>query len=227
MSGYVGAKQPLYICCLHSLISGHFDIDKYPPMEYTRCFNGDFMNIYFILSGDFIKIGRTDDPDPYRRMFQMQTGNPIELQVLKFIRDSKISEIQLHKRFQHLWARGEWFQKTDELIQFIESVNGETEDNNEYDKGIETGDDYISEDIQKFKNDNQDAINKYIDMIDISRIFECIQLDKSIKYGYWITQESGKICAFDKYYKTKIELCIAICKYMHENHMEVLINYII
>jgi hypothetical protein len=74
--------------------------------------------IYFIRCNEFIKIGFTDN-NPILRLRDLQVGNPTELILIKTISGTHSLEQHLHKKFNHIHYRGEWFNITDELINYI------------------------------------------------------------------------------------------------------------
>lgn len=66
--------------------------------------------IYFIKSGEFVKIGHCER-DPIRRLEKLQIGNPITLELIAIVPNgSRHDERQWHDRFEKLRVRGEWFQ---------------------------------------------------------------------------------------------------------------------
>lgn len=82
------------------------------------------MDLYFILHGGFVKIGKAIRPQ--KRMRGFQTGAPEKLKILAII--PKMGEIErlCHKKFKHLHVRGEWFKYTDEIDTFIEELKEDT-----------------------------------------------------------------------------------------------------
>jgi len=77
-------------------------------------------NIYFIGSTELgaVKIGRADDP--YKRLIELQTGNPHRLTLFNVVKDvSPHSEQICHNKMDHLRLHGEWFKLTDELISLM------------------------------------------------------------------------------------------------------------
>jgi hypothetical protein len=75
--------------------------------------------VYFITSeGGPIKIGRATDVQ--KRLSALQTSNPETLFVVGVIHSELHSESSVHRRFEHLRLRGEWFRRSSELITFIE-----------------------------------------------------------------------------------------------------------
>jgi hypothetical protein len=80
--------------------------------------------IYFIQApiNDFIKIGYSAR-HPDGRVAEMQTGCPVILKPLGFLRGSIADERALHARFADSREHGEWFRASEDLMAFIaESV---------------------------------------------------------------------------------------------------------
>ncbi|MGH6952378.1 MAG: GIY-YIG nuclease family protein [Vitreimonas sp.] len=77
--------------------------------------------IYFILalSVSLVKIGIARDPTV--RLSHMQTGCPIDLELIGAIEteNGERDEEQVRVRFLHLQQRGEWFRYDDELKAFV------------------------------------------------------------------------------------------------------------
>jgi len=73
---------------------------------------------YFISDAPykFIKIGRSDCISKRLKQIQTYFHNKVEL----LHTTTKYSERDLHKKFEHLRQRGEWFEYTDEIKKFIE-----------------------------------------------------------------------------------------------------------
>ena len=90
------------------------DLPKNKPLE---------MDLYFILHGDFVKIGQAIDP--HKRLKELQTGAPEKLKILAIIPKKGGMEGFCHKKLKHLHSRGEWFKYTDEINAFIEEIRGE------------------------------------------------------------------------------------------------------
>jgi hypothetical protein len=72
--------------------------------------------IYFIgsLEHEYVKIGYTDNI--VRRLQKMQSDSPFKLIVFRQIEGDQKLEKLIHKRFQYLHIRGEWFLKNKELF---------------------------------------------------------------------------------------------------------------
>lgn len=88
------------------------------------------MAIYFISDGEFVKIGKSYDPE--KRLHGIQTGNPKKLTILKTIKEAGeeggiYTEVGLHEKFSSYRVNGEWFEYSDEIKAFINDLdNGKT-----------------------------------------------------------------------------------------------------
>jgi len=76
------------------------------------CIGGQKAFVYFISDGEYIKIGKA--VDPYKRLAEIQTGNPRRLSVVSMIpcySSSAAHELEhfLHNSFRSKRAVGEWF----------------------------------------------------------------------------------------------------------------------
>lgn len=74
------------------------------------------MSIYFIRAGEDgpIKIGTAENvPD---RMKELQCGNHLELTLLRTLDGGRPTEHALHRRYEHLRSRGEWFAFTPDML---------------------------------------------------------------------------------------------------------------
>jgi hypothetical protein len=78
------------------------------------------MDLYFILHGNFVKIGQAVDPN--KRLTELQVGTPEKLKILAIIPKMGSVERFCHKKFKHLHSRGEWFKYTEEIDSFIEEL---------------------------------------------------------------------------------------------------------
>lgn len=90
---------------------------KHPDApEALRCF------VYFVGTDEIVKIGRTCTPST--RFLDLKAGSPVELRLFGLMLSlDKPDEAELHRRFASTRVRGEWFRWTDELREFIASVN--------------------------------------------------------------------------------------------------------
>lgn len=75
--------------------------------------------VYFIesIGHDAIKIGTAHDV--YRRLAQLQTGNPNELLVRAIVLGDVDTEYHYHQRFADVRIRGEWFRYTGKIDRFL------------------------------------------------------------------------------------------------------------
>lgn len=76
--------------------------------------------VYFLEADNLIKIGVTGNVKS--RVSSLQTGCPSEVKLIKTVRGGPATEKRIHARFNHLRVRGEWFEKTEELISYIERL---------------------------------------------------------------------------------------------------------
>jgi hypothetical protein len=86
-----------------------------PPGEWDRLVRwaADFRartvgSIYAVKAGDFIKIGFTKG-DVWERLAQLQTGCPMELQLLGTGPGGRLMEGRIHAILKDYRAHGEWF----------------------------------------------------------------------------------------------------------------------
>lgn len=77
-------------------------------------------DLYFMLHGDYVKIGQSTEP--YRRLIEFQTGAPEMLKILAIILGKGEIEKYCHKKLKHLHHRGEWFKYTKEIDALIEEI---------------------------------------------------------------------------------------------------------
>lgn len=89
---------------------------RVPPCLTGWCY------VYFVRSGQNVKIGRSIDPDV--RLRELQTTHAGELVLLASVPAHAALERALHARFQHLRTRsaGEWFRLEPDLIAFIRAI---------------------------------------------------------------------------------------------------------
>lgn len=78
------------------------------------------MSVYFIRCNNYIKIGKSTDP--WKRLAALQTGNPEQLEMLAIAPGGGEFESGLHSAFEGARQRGEWFEETDKLRSFIQSI---------------------------------------------------------------------------------------------------------
>lgn len=80
--------------------------------------------VYFLRAGDFVKIGKATG-SPTNRLSQLRTGCPFPIEVVATIDGGYAKERELHERFRHIRAHGEWFHATADLCAYIESLSKE------------------------------------------------------------------------------------------------------
>lgn len=78
--------------------------------------------IYFIQAetGGPVKIGFAYDPN--ERLKQIQCGSPDPVRIIRIIPGSRKTEANIHQRLKASRKRGEWFDDTEEVRAFIQSV---------------------------------------------------------------------------------------------------------
>ncbi len=82
--------------------------------------------VYFVRAGadGLIKIGKTKDLASRLRGLQRMSG--VALHLLATLDGGMAKEAEMHRRFAHLRAHGEWFRPGPELLQFLSSVGEAT-----------------------------------------------------------------------------------------------------
>jgi ParB-like chromosome segregation protein Spo0J len=78
-------------------------------------------DVYFIRSGNLVKIGASIDPEG--RLRQIRSANP-NAELLAVVPGGFELERELQKKYAHLLREGEWFELTDELAQEIMALSG-------------------------------------------------------------------------------------------------------
>lgn len=79
----------------------------------------DCAGVYFVQSGDAIKIGTSINVR--RRLVSLQTPYPPIL--LAVAAGGRTEEQELHRTFRHLHIHGEWFRAEPELLDYIASLD--------------------------------------------------------------------------------------------------------
>jgi len=78
--------------------------------------------VYFVKSGEFVKIGyATDLPT---RFSGLKTSTPNEIELMGSCRGTKETERRFHERFASHRHRGEWFRLTGDVEQAIQAITG-------------------------------------------------------------------------------------------------------
>ena len=80
--------------------------------------------VYFILgkATERLKIGKTYNTSARKRLAQLQSENADDL-ILVGITD-QYSELQMHAKFEKSRHHNEWFTPTQDLVDFVKSLNG-------------------------------------------------------------------------------------------------------
>jgi hypothetical protein len=76
--------------------------------------------IYFIRSGQFVKVGVSEQP--WKRLSNLQTAHHDHLEMLAIMPGDRAFEQRLHKRFAEYRHNREWFRDSDPLQQYIQEV---------------------------------------------------------------------------------------------------------
>lgn len=92
--------------------------DAHELMPIPASMGSAFGVVYFVQSGQFIKIGHSRKwPE---RLSVLQTGSPMEISILHVEAGLISKERALHRRFSRSHYRGEWFHASAEIFAFIE-----------------------------------------------------------------------------------------------------------
>ena len=83
--------------------------------------------VYFILDtySNSVKIGYTTIKGLSKRLETLQIGTPYELRLLGALWGDRLTEKQIHKQFNYSHIRGEWFNYSKELEDFICSIQND------------------------------------------------------------------------------------------------------
>ena len=111
---------------LQSVDGNRIDLQSYRDFVATSgvlgpVVGGRSQGVYFVKSGEFIKIGKSRN---VCARWREDTDAPLGVERLGFIhvndwRHLQQCEWEYHWKFQHLWHRGEWFLAAPELLAFI------------------------------------------------------------------------------------------------------------
>ena len=118
------------------------------------------MFLYFIEAGDAIKVGVASDVE--NRISNMQTGNAHKIKLLHSVDMTEIDacemEKEIHDLFHRTNLRGEWFQSTQFMAEYIENIK---------ENGIVSHLDWIKD---KYKSTYGDIVKKIEAMLEIDTI---------------------------------------------------------
>ena len=76
--------------------------------------------LYFIRSGQYVKIGVADNP--WERLGKFQVGSPVALELLAVAPGSFDEEAIYHSMFSQHRVRGEWYDASGPILEFIAAV---------------------------------------------------------------------------------------------------------
>lgn len=74
-------------------------------------------HLYFIRSGEYVKIGRTDNIN--KRLSQLNAMNPHGVDLIHFLEDEGYREKEMHEKFKKQHWRGEWFTISDRACEVV------------------------------------------------------------------------------------------------------------
>jgi len=100
-------------------VAHELDHPRVKAFALTKSLDG-WCYVYFIRSGDTVKIGMT--VDPAARLRTLQTSHHVLLDLLAAVPAHAALESAIHAKFSDLRGEGEWFRLNDELIAFIKAV---------------------------------------------------------------------------------------------------------
>jgi hypothetical protein len=109
--------------------------------------------VYFVRGGDFVKIGWSKNPD--RRAEQLRTGCPFKTTVIGRLAGTKDDEAALHRAFDWLRTKGEWFRASRPLlvgVRWVTKRNGTVEDLLEWAQAIRRGSPEVEGEIERAKS---------------------------------------------------------------------------
>ena len=75
--------------------------------------------IYFVQSGEFVKVGYCAEGRAQDRLEELQVGNPTRLRLLGCIRGDRAEEARAHVSLTEWKVRGEWFYLTPTIREVI------------------------------------------------------------------------------------------------------------
>ncbi len=95
-------------------------VSKRPKIAELKKSLKGWCYVYFVRSGNVVKIGTTEEPAA--RFRTLQTSHPSPLEMLAAVPAHAALEQAIHARFASLRQTGEWFALDDNLIAFINAV---------------------------------------------------------------------------------------------------------
>ena len=102
-------------CMAHDYAGGILNILKFYGISMKHT---EVQDVYFIQSGNAVKIGIAKDPDT--RLRELQTGNCEHLVLLAVVPGGGGAlEKELHRKFRKTRIQGEWYELNHELSEWI------------------------------------------------------------------------------------------------------------
>jgi hypothetical protein len=104
-------------------LSGRFPCDFYMRGPFMAAWEGHPNRVYFIGSESaHVKIGLAFKPA--QRLKDLQCASPFELTLLAERPGSRAVEMYLHEFYDQERVRGEWFNRSERLMAYIEKLRG-------------------------------------------------------------------------------------------------------
>jgi hypothetical protein len=86
------------------------------PQSHLRSLPSETFCVYFAEEeGGYIKIGVSRVSTVLNRIAHLRNANPREITLRRIVEGDITTEKRLHRYFEHLYVRGEWFVVDDEL----------------------------------------------------------------------------------------------------------------
>jgi hypothetical protein len=134
--------------------------------------------IYFIRCGDFVKIGRAENPA--ERVKGLQTGNPYEVELLGVFDGNDSEERRLHAAFSPFHHKFEWFFLTKTIRSFVEQHCDKDQKKERAAKRIREeayGTGEASETVKAWLNNSERAIHSPASVTYMPVVYEDYQAD--------------------------------------------------
>lgn len=82
--------------------------------------------VYFLKCNEFVKIGMTGNL--LTRLQNFKTNNPLQMEIIGLFNGGRKEEAILHKKFEHLSLRNEWFLYNQEIAQYCSDFEAKSLD---------------------------------------------------------------------------------------------------
>lgn len=127
--------DPKFSVFINRLVASMSVLDLYNFDKVASTDRSGFVYLVHQKLGNYHKIGISKEP--YKRLQQLQTGNPTEMRVLKrvYSLDCLSLESKLHHYFEDYQVNGEWFSLPEEAVkrfEYIAITLDEYQENYEY-----------------------------------------------------------------------------------------------